>query len=192
MKLVFGLGNPGRRYEGTRHNIGAMVVAELARRHATGPAKEKFRAEAIEAQLAGESALLLVPTTYMNLSGSSVQEAQAFYKLPLQDVLVICDDLNLPLGKLRIRPKGSSGGQKGLEDIIRRLATEEFGRLRIGVGQPPDGWDWADFVLSKFGRQELREVEQAVSLAADAVVVWAREGLPACMNRYNAGGKDKE
>jgi PTH1 family peptidyl-tRNA hydrolase len=191
MKLVFGLGNPGRRYEGTRHNIGAMVVAELARRHATGPVKEKFRAEVIEAKLAGESALLLVPTTYMNLSGSSVQEAQAFYKVSLDDMLVVCDDLNLPLGKLRIRAKGSSGGQKGLEDIIRRLATEEFGRLRIGIGQPPEGWDWADFVLSKFGKQEWREVEQAVSLAAEAVVVWVREGLPVCMNRYNAGGKDK-
>jgi PTH1 family peptidyl-tRNA hydrolase len=190
MKLVFGLGNPGRRYEGTRHNVGAMVVAELARRHGTGPVKEKFRAEVVEAKLAGQTALLLVPTTYMNLSGASVQEAQAFYKVPLEDVLVICDDLNLPLGKLRVRPKGSSGGQKGLDDIIRRLATEEFGRLRIGIGQPPEGWDWADFVLSKFGEQDLSEIEQAVSLAADAVVVWAREGLAACMNRYNAGGRD--
>jgi peptidyl-tRNA hydrolase, PTH1 family len=192
MKLVFGLGNPGRRYEATRHNIGAMVVTELARRHATGPAKTKFHAEVVEASLAGQTALLLIPTTYMNLSGSSVQEAQAFYKVPLEDLMVICDDLNLPLGKLRIRSKGSSGGQKGLEDIIRRLATEDFARLRIGIGQPPEGWDWADFVLSKFAKQELGEIEQAVGMAADAVVAWVREGLAMCMNRYNAGSRDGE
>jgi len=190
MKLVFGLGNPGRRYEGTRHNIGAMVVTELARRHASGPVKSKFHAEVVEASLAGQAALLLIPTTYMNLSGSSAQEVQAFYKVPLEDVLVVCDDLNLPLGKLRIRPKGSSGGQKGLEDIIRRLASEEFARLRIGIGQPPDGWDWADFVLSKFAKNELSEIELAVGAAADAVAAWARDGLSVSMNRYNAGSKD--
>lgn len=190
MKLVFGLGNPGRRYEGTRHNIGAMVVAELARRHASGPVKGKFHAEVVEASLAGQQALLLVPTTYMNLSGASVQEVQAFYKVPLDDLLVICDDLNLPLAKLRFRPKGSSGGQKGLEDIIRRLGTEEFGRLRIGIGQPPEGWDWADFVLSKFAKHEASEIQQSVRLAADAVADWAREGLQSCMSRYNAGSRE--
>jgi len=190
MKLVFGLGNPGRRYEGTRHNVGAMVVAEAARRHAVGPVKNKFHAEVVEANLGGQPALLLVPTTYMNLSGTSVQEAQAFYKAPLEDVLVVCDDLNLPLAKLRFRPRGSSGGQKGLEDIIRRLATDEFARLRIGIGQAPDGWNWADFVLSKFGKAELSEIEQAVVLAADAVATWARDGVTACMSRYNAGNKD--
>jgi PTH1 family peptidyl-tRNA hydrolase len=190
MKLVFGLGNPGRRYEGTRHNIGALVVAELARRHATGPVKSKFHAEVVEASVGGQPALLLVPTTYMNLSGTSVHEAQTFYKVPLDDLLVICDDLNLPLAKLRFRPKGSSGGQKGLEDIIRRLGTEEFGRLRIGIGQPPDGWDWADFVLSKFAKHEMAEIEQAVRSAADGVADWARDGLQICMNRYNAGIRD--
>lgn len=190
MKLVFGLGNPGRRYEGTRHNIGALVVTELARRHATGPVKTKFRAEVVEAILGGQAALLAIPTTYMNLSGSSVQEAQAFYKAPLDDLLVVCDDLNLPLGKLRIRTRGSSGGQKGLEDIIRRLASEEFARLRIGIGQPPEGWDWADFVLSKFAKHELSEIEPAVGMAADAVVAWVRDGLAVCMNRYNAGIRD--
>lgn len=186
MKLVFGLGNPGRRYEGTRHNIGAMVVGELARRHATGPVKNKFHAEVVEASLAGQAALLLVPTTYMNLSGQCVQEAQAFYKTPLDDVLVICDDLNLPLGKLRLRAKGSSGGQKGLEDIIRRLGSEEFPRLRIGIGQAPEGWDWADFVLSKFGKDQWSQIETSLQRAADAVAGWARDGIAVSMSRYNS------
>ena len=140
----------------------------------------------VEAELGGQKALLLSPTTFMNLSGTSVQEAKSFYKLADEELLVICDDLNLPVGKLRFRARGSSGGQKGLEDIIRRLGTEEFSRLRIGVGTAPDGWDWADYVLSKFTPEELPVIEQAVGLAAEAVAVWAREGMETCMNRYNS------
>ncbi len=185
MKLVVGLGNPGRRYEGTRHNIGWTVLAELARRFGATPPKAKFQGAVVEAELSGEKALLLSPTTYMNLSGSSVQEAKSFYKLPNEDVLVICDDLNLPVGKLRFRARGSSGGQKGLEHIIERLGTEDFPRLRIGVGAAPAGWAWADYVLSKFTAEEAQSVKEAVALAADAVVVWAREGAEFCMNRYN-------
>jgi PTH1 family peptidyl-tRNA hydrolase len=185
MKLVVGLGNPGRRYRGTRHNVGYDVLAEVARRYGTTGVKAKFHGELVEAQIAGERALLLSPLTFMNRSGTSVQEAKGFYKIPPQDVLVVCDDLNLPLAKLRVRPQGSSGGQKGLEDIIRRLGTEDFGRLRIGIAVPPDGWDWADWVLSKFAKDEKEEIEQAVCRAADAVALWAQEGIEACMNRYN-------
>ena len=185
MKLVVGLGNPGRRYEGTRHNIGYVVLAELARKFGLGPPKARFRGAVVEADLAGQKTLLLSPTTYMNLSGSSVQEARSFFKLPVEDILVLCDDLNLPVGKLRFRSRGSSGGQKGLEDIIRRLATEEFSRLRIGVGTAPEGWDWADYVLGKFTAEERPVIEQAVQQAADAVAVWAREGIEFCMNQYN-------
>jgi len=126
----------------------------------------------------------------MNLSGTCVQEAQAFYKTPLEDLLVICDDMNLPLGRLRLRAKGSSGGQKGLEDIIRRLGSEEFPRLRIGIGQAPEGWDWADFVLSKFSKEEASEIEPAVGRAADAALDWAREGIEISMSRYNSGTGD--
>jgi len=185
MKLVVGLGNPGRRYEGTRHNIGYAVLRELARRFATSKPWGKFHGEVVEADLGGQKPLLLSPTTFMNRSGTSVQEAKRFYKLADEDLLIICDDLNLPIGKLRFRSRGSSGGQKGLEDIIGRLATEEFSRLRIGVGAAPEGWDWADFVLSRFTPEETSVVERAVATAADAVAVWAREGIAFCMNQYN-------
>ena len=185
MKLVVGLGNPGRRYERTRHNVGYGVLQELARRFGSGSAKSKFHGEVFEANLAGQRALLLSPVTYMNRSGISVQAASSFYKMPPEDLLIVCDDLNLPVAKLRLRPKGSAGGQKGLEDIVRRLGTDEFPRLRIGIGSPPESWVWADYVLSKFTKDEAAEIEQAVCRAADAIVLWAREGIEACMNRYN-------
>ncbi len=185
MKLVVGLGNPGRRYEGTRHNVGFAVLAELARKFGTSRPKSKFQGEVVEADLDGRKALLLSPVTYMNNSGTSVQVARDFYKIPDEHLLVICDDLNLPLARLRFRAKGSSGGQKGLADIIRRLATEEFSRLRIGIGAPPDGWDATDYVLSKFAKEEMPEIEKAVGRAADAVAVWAREGIRHCMNQFN-------
>jgi PTH1 family peptidyl-tRNA hydrolase len=185
MKLVVGLGNPGRRYQGTRHNVGFAVLAELAREFGSGAAKSKFHGEIVEASLDGQRALLLSPLTYMNHSGLSVQEAKGFYKIPHDHLLVLCDDLNLPVAKLRFRAQGSSGGQKGLEDIVHRLGTESIARLRIGIGSPPDGWEWADYVLSKFTKQETSEIQHAVGRAADAVAVWAREGIEYCMNRYN-------
>ena len=185
MKLVVGLGNPGRKYKDTRHNVGYMVLAELARRHGGSSVRAKFHADVVEANIEGERALLLSPLTYMNLSGTSVVEAFRFYKLELEDVLVICDDMNLPLGKLRVRSKGSSGGQKGLADIINRLGNEQFTRLRIGIGEPPSSWNAADFVLSKFNKQETTEIELAVQQAADAVAHWARDGVDDCMNRHN-------
>jgi PTH1 family peptidyl-tRNA hydrolase len=185
MKLIVGLGNPGRKYEGTRHNVGFLVVAELARRHATGAVKQDFQAEVVAATIAGERALLVCPQTFMNRSGGSVVRARDFYKVEPQDLLVVCDDLNLPLAKLRFRIKGSAGGQKGLADIIRCLGTEEFPRLRIGIGSPPDHWDAADFVLGKFNKQEQHEMDFAVQYAADAAQVWVRDGSEACMNQYN-------
>lgn len=185
MKLVVGLGNPGRKYEGTRHNIGYAVLAQLARKHGRGSIKEKFHAEVTEAELGGQRALLVCPTTYMNLSGLAVVEAKAFYKVADEDLLVVCDDLNLPLGKLRFRARGSAGGQKGLENIVQRLGGEEFARLRMGIGAAPPAWHWADYVLSKFTADEAPEIEQSIAAAADAVVVWAREGIQHCMNTYN-------
>ncbi len=185
MKLVVGLGNPGRKYEGTRHNVGYAVLAELARRHGVGAPRSSFLGEVLEADLDGARALLLSPTTYMNQSGASVQAAAGFYKLPLDELLVICDDLNLPLGKLRARSKGSAGGQKGLDDIIRRLGSEEFSRLRIGIGSPPAGWEATGYVLGRFTPDEKIEIDRAIPRAADAVVDWAREGIEFCMNRYN-------
>jgi len=185
MKLVVGLGNPGRKYEGTRHNVGYAVLAELARRFAAGRPKAKFQGEFVEADICGQKTILLSPLTYMNRSGACVQAARDFYKLPNEDLLVVCDDFNLALAKLRFRSKGSAGGQKGLADVIRQLGTEELPRLRIGIGSPPEGWDPTSYVLGKFGNEEREQIELAVVQAADAVAVWVREGMEHCMNQYN-------
>jgi len=185
MKLVVGLGNPGRKYEGTRHNVGFLVIAELARKYGQSKPKQAFQGEILEARLDTEKTLLLCPHTLMNLSGGSVLAARDFYKIPAEDLLVVSDDFNLPLAKLRFRSSGSSGGQKGLEDIIRRLGTDEVPRLRIGIGSPVGGREAADFVLGRFTKAELPDMEEAVWRAADAIVVWAREGLAVCMNRFN-------
>ena len=189
MKLVAGLGNPGRKYAQTRHNVGYEVVAELARRYAREKPKTQFQGETLEITVQGERLMLLTPTTFMNLSGGSVLAARDFYKIAPADVLIVCDDFNLPLGRLRLRPRGSAGGQKGLADVIRRLGTEEVSRLRLGIGAPPQGWIVADYVLSRFTSQEVAEMQIAVAEAADAVERWATQGLAAAMNRYNAGEK---
>jgi PTH1 family peptidyl-tRNA hydrolase len=186
MKVVVGLGNPGSRYTGTRHNVGFDTIAELARRHAAGTPREKFQAEIAEAKIAGEKVLLVTPLTFMNLSGLSVQGVRDFYKIENGDLLVMCDDFALAVGKLRLRAKGSSGGQRGLEDIIRRLGNDDFPRLRIGIGPLPPGWDAANFVLGKFGKEEADKITDAVKRAADAVAVWLRDGLATAMNQYNA------
>ena len=185
MKLVVGLGNPGRRYDGTRHNLGFAVLAELAKKLGAGRPKEKFHGELVETELEGEKLLLLGPLTYMNLSGTSVLAAKDYFALDDESLLVICDDLNLALAKLRFRAGGSAGGHKGLGDIIRRLGTEEFPRLRIGIGPPPEHWDATDFVLARFTEQERSEIVEAVCSAAGAAIEWARHGIQFCMNRYN-------
>jgi PTH1 family peptidyl-tRNA hydrolase len=186
LKLVVGLGNPGRKYAGTRHNVGWQVLAELAKRHAASRPREKFHGEVAEAQIAGATVHLLCPMTFMNESGKSVAAAVEFYKIELSDLLVICDDINLPLAKLRFRNKGSAGGQKGLNDILKRLATDEAPRLRIGVGSPPPGWDAADYVLGKFTADDAAPIAEAVVKAADAVELWVQEGAAACMNQFNS------
>lgn len=185
MKLLVGLGNPGRKYQATRHNVGFEVLDDMARRYGRSSAREKFQGLVVEADLGGQPALLLQPQTFMNRSGGSVRQACDFYKLPAEEVLVVCDDFNLPLGKLRLRASGSAGGQKGLADIIRSLGTEEVSRLRIGIGTPPPPMDAADFVLSRFHKDEQSTIEQAIWRAADAAVFWAREGAASAMNQYN-------
>ena len=186
MKLVVGLGNPGSRYQGTRHNVGFEVIESLAKDFGRGKGKRKFKGILTEANLGGQSALLLQPQTFMNLSGESVQLVKGFYRLPEVDVLIVCDDFNLPLGRLRFRSKGSAGGQKGLADILRRLAIDEIARLRIGVGPPPEDWDVSDFVLSRFTKAEQTKVDAVVDNACSGVVDWASKGIDFCMNQYNA------
>ena len=186
MKLIVGLGNPGRRYEGTRHNIGFIVVGELAKKYGVGTVKSRFQGETIDAEIEGEKALLLTPSTFMNLSGASVLAARDFYKIPLEEMLVVCDDLNFAVGQVAALPRlDRPEVRKGLEDIIRRLGSQELARLRIGIGSPPNGWAWPDFVLSKFAKEELPDMELAVAKSVEATVAWAREGIQAAMNRYN-------
>lgn len=185
MKLIVGLGNPGRKYEGTRHNVGFDVVSELARRQFANPPRSRFDGELAELELAAEKVLLLWPQTFMNLSGTSVGQVRDFYRLETQDILVVCDDFHLPLARLRFRRSGSAGGQKGLEDILRRLGTDEVSRLRVGVGPVPDRWDPADFVLSRFRRDEGAQIEEAIRRAAEGIGDWVAHGTEYCMNQFN-------
>jgi peptidyl-tRNA hydrolase, PTH1 family len=188
MKIIVGLGNPGSKYAGTRHNIGFEVVDYLAAAPGCSPPREKFEAFVAELKEGDETILLVKPLTFMNLSGRAVRAILDFYKLPVEQVLVICDDFNLPLGKLRIRMKGSHGGQKGLQNIQEQLGTDAYSRLRIGVGQPGPG-EAVDFVLSKFKPGERPATEAAIALAAQAALVWVRQGVEASMNRFN-GSED--
>lgn len=193
MKLIIGLGNPGSKYRETRHNIGFDVIAELAARHLTERPKAKFDAEVAEVVIANCKCLLISPLTYMNLSGKSVLAAASFYKTSaVDDLLVICDDLNLDVGRIRIRARGSAGGQNGIKNIIHRLGTSDFSRLRIGVGRPPPRWDAADYVLGKFDQIDRSVVDDAIKKASDAVEVWVSSGVKVAMNQFNAAGKPKQ
>jgi len=184
MKVVVGLGNPGKRYEGTRHNVGFEVVDLLADAPAASEFHERF--DALIAELAdhGDKVLLVKPQSFMNLSGRCVREVVDFYQTPLENLLVVCDDFNLPLGKLRIRSRGTHGGHNGLRDIQNHLGTTEYPRLRIGVGAPPEEGA-VDHVLSRFRRSEKPAITEATEQAAQAVVVWLCQGIEPAMNQYN-------
>ena len=184
MKIVVGLGNPGDRYKETRHNIGFHVVDELANRWNVAPWKRRYEAEVSEHRANGP-VLLVKPQTFMNLSGVAVRVAAKFYKTPATDIIVIHDDLDLAVGRLRIRERGGSGGHRGIESILAELGTDEFVRVRFGVGRPPAGWDSADYVLGKFVPEEQEIVRSAVVKAADAVEAIMKEGTAPAMNRFN-------
>jgi peptidyl-tRNA hydrolase, PTH1 family len=184
LKLVVGLGNPGTKYQGTRHNIGYELVDRLAQGGASSTFARKFEGLCTEIEIDYRRVMLLKPETFMNLSGRSVGQAVRFLKLPLTDVLAVCDDLSLPLGKLRLRPGGTDGGQKGLRDIINHLGSDQFPRLRIGIGDREQA-DAADFVLSRFRSTERAAIDDALILASQAVAVWVTQGIDAAMNRFN-------
>ena len=190
MKLVVGLGNPGSSYEWTRHNVGLDVLAELSLRWRGSRPKLRFEALLTEVNYEGQKVLLAAPQTYMNLSGRSVQQIIKFFQSALVDVLVICDDMNLKLGQLRLRASGSAGGQKGLSSILQVCGTENVPRLRIGVGRPPEHMDAATYVLTKFRKDELTVVDSSVRGAATGVELWIREGINAAMNVVNLGPPD--
>ena len=185
MKLVVGLGNPGSQYTGTRHNVGFDAITELVRRFQPGKSQFKFSSEIWEVFATAGKVLLMTPNTYMNRSGEAVQQAARLYQVLPQDVAVICDDMNLPLGRIRWRAGGSAGGQKGLADIIQRLGTDLIPRLRLGVGRPPGQMDAADFVLSRFRTEERNESELMTMKAADSIETWIADGVASAMNRFN-------
>ncbi len=187
MYLIVGLGNPGREYVNTRHNIGYETIDVLCGKYGVSLNKTKFRADCGEAVIAGEKALLIKPLTYMNLSGESVREFAEFYKVDNDRVIVLYDDVALPVGKLRIRPKGSPGGHNGIRNIIYQLGSEEFPRVRIGIGAPPHPeFPMADYVLGRFSKEETELLIPAVKRAADAVEVIISDGVGAAMNQFNA------
>lgn len=187
MKLIVGLGNPGRSYERTRHNAGAMVVDRLIERHAPGAApRARFNSAVVEAPVRGVPCLLMKPTTYMNRSGGAVAEAVGFYKADAAgDLLVIVDDVALPPGALRIRPGGGAGGHNGLTDVQRALGSEGYARCRIGIGASPEYMDQADYVVGRFNEWEWAAVEPAILKAADAAEAFVERGIEAAMNQFN-------
>ena len=184
--LLVCLGNPGREYEGTRHNIGFLTADELERREGVKINKLRYRALTGEVRAGGQRVLVLKPQTYMNLSGESVKLAGGVYKIPPDHVLVVSDDVALPLGKLRIRAGGSAGGHNGLKNIIAHLGTDQFPRIRVGVGAPehPDH-EMIDWVIGKFSPAEKKVVDEAVSRALDAVLCVIERGVNEAQNRYN-------
>ena len=184
--LIVGLGNPGEKYENTRHNVGFQVVDELAERQNAPVQKLKFKALTNLLTISGEKVLVMKPVTYMNLSGEAVRPAADFYKIPPERILVISDDTALDPGKLRIRIKGSAGGHNGLKNIIQHLGTDQFPRVRVGVGQKPHpDYDLADWVLGKFQGADKKVMDEAVKRAADAVECILKEGADRAMNLFN-------
>ncbi len=182
--LVVGLGNPGRRYEGTRHNAGFMAVERLQRRLPEGTSRARFQAHIVETRDGDSRVVLAQPQTFMNESGIAVAQLVRWYKVPLDRLLVVYDDLDLPLGTIRLRADGSDGGHNGIASIIRSLKTNTFPRLRIGISRPASG-PTVPYVLSRFNATERRELEDILDRTSDAILVWIREGLVSAMNQFN-------
>ena len=184
--LIVCLGNPGPRYEGTRHNAGFLAADALAKKLKLSVNRLRFRALTAKGEIGGESVLLMKPQTYMNLSGEAAAAAARFYKIPPERVLVVSDETALPVGTLRVRSKGSAGGHNGLKSIIACLGSDQFPRIRLGVGAPPhEDYDMADWVLSAFKNQDAEEIAQAAGRAAEAVICYITEGCERTMNKFN-------
>ena len=183
--LVVFLGNPGPKYAGTRHNAGFLTADAVEKRYGVSINRSRFKALTASCELGGEKVLFMKPQTYMNLSGDAVQQAVSFYKIPAEHVLVVSDEMSLPVGKIRIRPKGSAGGHNGLKSIISVLGTENFPRIRLGVGAPPPDYDVKDWVLSTFWNQDAEDFYAAAERAAQAVEAYITLGPEKAMNLYN-------
>lgn len=183
--LIAGLGNPGQEYRDTRHNVGFMALDRMAARLDVKFMRVEFKAMVVKTDLEGRRLILAKPHTYMNLSGQAVGSLVKYYKIPLEQLLIVYDEIDLPLGMLRLRPGGGSAGHKGMKSIAEKLGTQEFPRLRIGVGRPPGRKGAADHVLNRFAPVERAALEAALDTSADAILTFIRQGIEAAMNQYN-------
>lgn len=183
--IVVFLGNPGPKFNGTRHNVGFMTAEKCERATGAKIQKSKFKALTDQIRVGEASVLLMKPQTYMNLSGEAVGQAAKFYKVPAEHIIVVSDDVSLPTGKLRVRSKGSAGGHNGLKNIIACLGTDEFPRVKVGVGTPPPGWDMIDWVMGTFKNQDAEDMDIAVGKAWEAVETYILKGAAETMNLYN-------
>ena len=185
MYIIVGLGNPGREYAGTRHNIGFDVITRLSDDYNIPLDFKKHKALCGRGCIEGEKVLLAQPQTFMNLSGESVRELMDYYKISNEEIIIVYDDISLDVGQLRVRPKGSAGGHNGIKSIIQHMGTQEFPRVRVGVGDKPRGWDLADYVLGHFSAEEEKEVREALGRAADACKKIITDGVEEAMNEFN-------
>ena len=192
MKLIVGLGNPTKAYEGTRHNVGFGVITELADRHRISVDTKKHKALIGKGIIGGEKVILAKPQTFMNLSGESVREIVDYYQIAMEDILIIFDDISLDVGQLRIRVKGSAGGHNGVKSIISHLGSDAFARIKVGVGEKPTKMDLADYVLGRFHGEELAQIREGVEQAAEAAELIVADELQMAMNRYNQSKKAKK
>jgi peptidyl-tRNA hydrolase, PTH1 family len=183
--MIVGLGNPGPEYARTRHNIGWHVVERLAERHRLAFDRVQLKARVALGTIVGRRVILAKPLTYMNLSGQAVAPLMRFYKVPLDGLLVVYDELDLPFGALRMRPSGGAGGHNGMRSLLASLGSDGFARVRVGVGRPPPRWDPADYLLTQFTKDEEAELPGIVDQAADACEAWLNDGLITAMNRFN-------
>lgn len=186
MYIIAGLGNPSAKYKGTRHNMGFDVIDDIADRHNIDVDNKKFKGMYGKGIIHGEKVILLKPETFMNLSGESVRAAVDFYKIdPEEELIVVFDDISLDPGKIRIRGKGSAGGHNGIKNIISQLGTDKFKRIKVGVGEKPNGMDLADYVLGRFGKMDRITVDKGIDDAARAVEIMISEGIEKAMNTFN-------
>ncbi|MCC2459925.1 aminoacyl-tRNA hydrolase [Bacillus mobilis] len=186
MKLIVGLGNPGREYELTRHNIGFMAIDELAKRWNISLNEQKFKGVFGAGFVNGEKVILLKPLTYMNLSGESIRPLMDYYKIDVEDFVLLYDDLDIPVGKLRLRMKGSAGGHNGVKSTISHLGTQEFQRIRMGIDRPKNGMKVVDYVLGRFTSEEIPDVGHSIEKAADACEEWLNKPFLQIMNTFNS------
>ena len=190
MYIIAGLGNPTKEYEGTRHNVGFDVIDRLSERYNIDVTMEKHRALIGKGMIAGQKVILVKPQTYMNLSGESIRSVIDYYKVdPETELIVIYDDISLEVGQLRIRRKGSAGGHNGIKNIIAMTGTQNFMRIKVGVGEKPKGWDLADYVLGHFSTEDRAKVEEAIGHAMDATVLMMQGEVDKAMNDYNSKNK---